>query len=42
MEEEPSYSKHFILYSLTYATYGLVFTGIGPLIPYLAENSHRT
>jgi fucose permease len=41
MREETSYIKHYVAYSLSYFVYGLIYTGIGPLIPYLSEKSHQ-
>lgn len=39
MTSQPSYFNHFILYSFSYLVYGLIFSAIGPLIPYLSEIS---
>jgi hypothetical protein len=29
---------HFIAYCVSFVGYGAIFTGLGPLIPYLAES----
>ena len=34
------YTKHFALYSVTSIIFGLTFSGLGPLIPYLSDISH--
>lgn len=39
--EKQSFKKYYALYTVTNFTYGLCYTEIGPLIPYLAENAKR-
>lgn len=31
---------HFIAYCLSFIAYGAILTGLGPLIPYLADEQH--
>ena len=31
---------HFLAYCLSFLAYGAILTGLGPIIPYLAEYQH--